>query len=92
MLLNDRLLDMIEVFDASRRTRRIIKQNMAWAIGYNLLALPAAVSGLVPPWLAAIGMSLSSVVVSVNAVRLSRESGKGPLAAKNPALCEAEVV
>ncbi len=92
VLLNDRLLDMIEVFDASRRTRRIIKQNMAWAIGYNLLALPAAVSGLVPPWLAAIGMSLSSVVVSVNAVRLSRESGKGPLAAKNPALCEAEVV
>ncbi len=52
VLLNDRLLDMIEVFDASRRTRRIIKQNMAWAIGYNLLALPAAVSGLVRPPLA----------------------------------------
>ncbi len=92
VLLNDRLFDMIEVFDASRRTRRIIKQNMAWAIGYNLLALPAAVSGLVPPWLAAIGMSLSSVVVSVNAVRLSRDGGKGRLTGKTPALCEVEAV
>ena len=85
VLLNDRLLDMIEVFDASRQTRRIIKQNMAWAIGYNLLALPAAVSGLVrPPWLAAIGMSLSSVVVSVNAGPVVKRWRERPPDGKKP--------
>ncbi|WP_339807090.1 hypothetical protein, partial [uncultured Marinobacter sp.] len=46
--------------------------NMFWALGYNLCALPAAAAGLVPPWLAAIGMSLSSLVVVLNALRLSR--------------------
>jgi Cu2+-exporting ATPase len=45
---------------------------MIWAIGYNLLALPAAAMGLVAPWLAAIGMSLSSLLVVLNALRLIR--------------------
>ncbi len=92
VLLNNRLLDILEVFDTSRRTRNLIKQNMAWAIGYNLLALPAAVSGLVPPWLAAMGMSLSSVVVSVNAIRLSRDGRKGRPTGKTPVVLETEFV
>ena len=56
----------------SRRTMRIVRQNLYWAIGYNVTALPLAVAGFVPPWLAAIGMSASSLVVVLNALRLSR--------------------
>lgn len=56
----------------ARRTRRVVRQNFAWAIGYNLLALPLAAMGLVTPWLAALGMTLSSLVVTLNALRLAR--------------------
>jgi Cu2+-exporting ATPase len=56
----------------ARRTQRIVRQNLTWSIVYNLAALPIAAFGLVPPWVAAIGMSLSSVAVVLNAMRLSR--------------------
>ena len=54
----------------SRRVVRIVRQNFAWAIAYNMIAIPAAALSLVPPWLAAIGMSASSVVVVLNALRV----------------------
>lgn len=57
----------------ARKTRRVIRQNLTWALGYNLIALPAALAGLVPPWLAAIGMSLSSLIVVLNAMHLGKE-------------------
>jgi Cu2+-exporting ATPase len=56
----------------ARRSRRIVRQNLGWAIGYNLLALPLAASGHVTPWIAAIGMALSSLLVTLNALRLTR--------------------
>jgi hypothetical protein len=56
----------------ARRTRRIIRQNLMWALGYNLLALPLAATGNVTPWLAALGMALSSLAVTANALRLTR--------------------
>ncbi len=55
----------------ARRTRRIIRQNLAWALGYNLLAIPLAANGNVTPWLAALGMALSSLAVTANALRLT---------------------
>ncbi len=55
------------------RVRRVIIQNLCWALGYNLLALPFAMAGLIPPWLAAIGMSASSLIVVLNARRLGAE-------------------
>ena len=58
--------------DIARRTRRIVRENLAWAIGYNLLALPLAAAGMVTPWLAALGMALSSLAVTANALRLTR--------------------
>lgn len=61
-----------EAIDVARRTRRIVRQNLAWALGYNLLALPLAAAGLVTPWLAALGMALSSLVVTANSLRLAR--------------------
>jgi Cu2+-exporting ATPase len=62
----------------ARRTRAIIRQNLVWAAGYNLLSLPLAAAGLVPPWLAAVGMSTSSVLVLANALRLSRIAAPRP--------------
>lgn len=66
----------IEAIKAAKRiankTERIIKQNFRWALGYNSLVLLPAVFGYVPPWLAAIGMSLSSLLVVLNALRLKR--------------------
>jgi Cu2+-exporting ATPase len=49
---------------------RIIRQNFTWAIAYNIVAVPFSMAGLVQPWLAAIGMSLSSLIVVLNALRL----------------------
>lgn len=72
-LLNNGQLEVIlQMLDTGRKTRRIIAQNHAWAIGYNLTALPAAAAGIVEPWQAAIGMSLSSMIVITNALRLLR--------------------
>lgn len=73
ILLGGNLDLLVRAIDASRDTRRIIRQNLTWALGYNMAALPAAAAGLVPPWLAAIGMSLSSLIVVLNALRLGRE-------------------
>lgn len=61
------------LFDKAVTTQRIIKQNLSWALIYNLLALPLAVAGMIPPYLAAVGMSGSSLVVVTNALRLSRD-------------------
>ena len=61
------------VADSARvagRTMRIIRQNLAWASLYNLLAIPAAAIGLLSPWLSGVGMAASSAVVVVNALRL----------------------
>jgi len=72
VLLRDSLAHAVGVFDTAARTRRVILQNMGWALLYNFGSIPAAAAGLVAPWLAALGMSLSSLIVVVNAMRLSR--------------------
>lgn len=72
ILLSENLSHLPLGIHVSRRTMRIIYENIAWAVGYNIIAIPAAAAGLVPPWLAAIGMSLSSLVVVLNALRLRR--------------------
>ncbi|WP_447527834.1 heavy metal translocating P-type ATPase [Vreelandella sp. TE19] len=71
LLLSPRLTRIGEALTIARATRRVMRQNMAWSVGYNALALPLAALGLVPPWLAALGMSLSSLVVVCNALRLN---------------------
>ena len=53
------------------KTMRIVKQNLAWAIVYNLICIPLALSGWLTPWLAGLGMALSSLLVLANAARLS---------------------
>ena len=75
ILLSNRLSGLSSGVHLARRTLRIIRQNLAWAVVYNLVALPAATLGLVAPWMAAIGMSSSSLLVVLNALRLTRRSG-----------------
>jgi len=70
VLLSEKLPDIWRALQAGRATMSIMKQNFAWAAGYNFLALPFAALGFIPPWLAALGMSVSSLVVVLNALRL----------------------
>lgn len=65
-----------QLLNRSGLCRRVIRQNLVWALGYNSLALPIAAAGWVPPWLAAIGMSASSLCVVLNALRLQRDTGR----------------
>ena len=70
VILNDDIRTVAKAIHAGRRALTLIRQNLAWALAYNLLAVPAAALGYVPPWLAAIGMSASSLIVVANTLRL----------------------
>ncbi len=72
VMLSERLGVLAQGVRMARRTLAVVKQNLAWAVMYNLTAVPLAAAGLVAPWMAAIGMSLSSLVVVGNALRLRR--------------------
>ncbi len=78
ILVRDSLDALPEAVRLARRTQRVVRQNLSWAIVYNLTALPLAALGFVPPWLAALGMSFSSIAVVLNAMRLSRRTPAGP--------------
>jgi hypothetical protein len=60
------------LLETARRARRVMRQNLGWAIAYNAVALPLAALGFVPPWLASLGMAGSSLFVTLNALRLAR--------------------
>lgn len=72
VLIGGHLTAISHAHTVARKTEHIIRQNMRWAIGYNIAVLIPAALGYVPPWLAAIGMSLSSFGVVMNALRLKR--------------------
>ncbi|MFB1073219.1 heavy metal translocating P-type ATPase [Vibrio diabolicus] len=72
-LLGDNLEKLLEARLLALRTRKIIRENLAWSLGYNLLILPLAVAGLVAPYIAVVGMSASSIIVVSNSLRLLKE-------------------
>lgn len=72
VLLSNRLDALVQAFSLARRTRRVIIENLLWAGLYNGLMLPFAALGWITPVWAAIGMSISSLTVVLNALRLTR--------------------
>ena len=72
VLLGGRLAALGEAASTAARTLAVIRQNLYWASAYNVVAIPAAAFGLLNPWMAGVGMSLSSAVVVINALRLRR--------------------
>jgi Cu2+-exporting ATPase len=73
VLLGENLERLAEAVVLARCTRRIVRQNLAWAFAYNLSAIPLAMLGWITPWMAGVGMSASSLLVVANALRLQRD-------------------
>lgn len=72
LLLSDRLMAVPQALALARKTRHVLRQNLAWAALYNLACVPLALSGWLPPLAAGIGMAASSLLVVLNAQRLNR--------------------
>jgi Cu2+-exporting ATPase len=73
LILGNDAAALVDARRLARRTRRNVLQNLAWAATYNLVTVPFAAAGWIPPWGAAIGMSFSSLFVVMNALRLQRD-------------------
>ncbi|RUO77583.1 heavy metal translocating P-type ATPase [Idiomarina seosinensis] len=73
VILSEQLTSVGEVIRSARQSRAIMRQNFTWAVLYNTAILPVAAFGLIAPWAAALGMSLSSLLVIANSLRLYRE-------------------
>jgi Cu2+-exporting ATPase len=72
LLVDGRLDGLVLARNLARQMQYVTRQSRRWALGYNLVAVPFAAFGLVPPWLAAIGMAASSLGVVLNALRVGR--------------------
>jgi P-type Cu2+ transporter len=72
LLAHENLSGLPAAIVLARRTMRVVRQNLGWSLVYNLAAVPLAALGWIPPWVAALGMSLSSLAVVLNARRLAR--------------------
>ena len=77
VVLSDDLVLVAAAIRHARRTLAVVRQNLGWAFAYNAVAIPAAALGHVTPLLAAVGMSVSSLVVVGNALRVARLAGEG---------------
>ena len=72
VLLSGSLASLSETSTIAAKALAVVRQNLWWAMAYNAIAIPAAALGWISPWLSAVGMSLSSAIVVINALRLRR--------------------
>jgi len=73
VLMSESLNQIKVVIESALKTRKVMQQNFTWALVYNVSILPVAAIGMVAPWAAALGMSLSSLLVIGNSLRLYRK-------------------
>ena len=78
-------MDVVSTLQQAKFTLRIVRQNLAWAAIYNLVCVPLALVGWMPPWLAGLGMAGSSLLVILNALRLTAGPAPGAPQALPPA-------
>jgi Cu2+-exporting ATPase len=72
VLMGGQLDALVSTLLRSRQTMRIVKQNLLWSVAYNATCVPLALTGWLPAWAAGLGMALSSLLVVLNALRLSQ--------------------
>lgn len=77
------LIYIDNAFETGAKSQAVIRQNLSWALAYNLLAVPFAAAGLIVPWMAALGMSLSSLLVVLNSGRLAKRKPADPVPMQN---------
>ncbi len=75
-VLSGRLSAVADLLQHARRTRLVVRQNLAWAALYNAICVPLAVVGFMPAWLAGLGMAASSLLVVANSARLARSASR----------------
>jgi Cu2+-exporting ATPase len=74
-----RLAVLPQLIVQARRAQRVMRQNLFWALAYNLLAIPLALAGWLPPWAAGLGMTLSSLLVVLNSWRAGAPASPTPV-------------
>jgi Cu2+-exporting ATPase len=74
VLMGSGLSVVVQSIRLARQTLKVVKQNLLWAAVYNAVCVPLAVVGWLPAWLAGLGMALSSLLVVLNALRLTKGS------------------
>ncbi len=79
------LMEVVHALMQARATMRIVRQNLTWAAGYNAVSVPLALMGYMPPWMAGLGMAISSFWVIGNALRLNRQRHWADTRMPNPA-------
>ena len=84
VIQGDQLDAIVQTVQVARKTVRVVRQNLAWAAVYNLACIPLAMAGWLPAWLAGLGMAASSLLVVLNASRLSRLVSPGVTAPRAP--------
>lgn len=84
LLMSDSLTALPDAITTARRTLTVMRQNLVWAFCYNVAGVPLAALGMVPPWVAAIGMSASSLLVVLNASRLARRNTQATDTPRSP--------
>jgi Cu+-exporting ATPase len=77
ILTGGKILKIIDAFRVSKETIRVIRQNLFWALFYNMICVPFALSSIIEPWMGALAMSFSSITVVSNALRLRLILKKG---------------
>ncbi|VUZ28387.1 putative copper-transporting ATPase PacS [uncultured Comamonas sp.] len=90
VILGTDLQQVLQALLFARKTLRIVRQNLGWAMAYNAVSVPFAALGMVPPWLAGLGMAASSLWVVLNAARLAQKTD-GPAADRGPVASGAAV-